>query len=113
VTRTDAEDRPYLHHLIEDVRKPYYRLAATDTPFAAKDRLKARRYRWDADARCWYTDESQDTVTAELAWLTQLTGDFPRGHAMVARLPLRGRFDEDFKAQYESPEYVFDEAARA
>ena len=47
-----------------------YRLQATQAPFEAKDLLKARAYRWNAELKVWHTrlsDESQ--LEAELVWL--------------------------------------------
>jgi DNA polymerase-3 subunit epsilon len=49
---------------------PSYRLQATNAPFEAKDLLKARAYRWNAEQKVWHTrlaDEAQ--LTAELTWL--------------------------------------------
>ena len=47
-----------------------YRLQANQAPFEAKDLLKARAYRWNAEQKVWHTrltDASQ--LEAELAWL--------------------------------------------
>jgi DNA polymerase-3 subunit epsilon len=47
-----------------------YRLQANQAPFEAKDLLKARAYRWNAEQRVWHTrlsDEAQ--LEAELTWL--------------------------------------------
>lgn len=47
-----------------------YRLQATNAPFEAKDLLKARAYRWNAEQKVWHTrlaDEAQ--LNTELAWL--------------------------------------------
>jgi DNA polymerase-3 subunit epsilon len=38
-------------HLLASARLPSYRLQATGAPFAAKDLLKTRGYRWDSNAR--------------------------------------------------------------
>jgi DNA polymerase-3 subunit epsilon len=49
---------------------PAYRLQATNAPFEAKDLLKARAYRWNAEQKVWHTrlvDEAQ--LTAEFEWL--------------------------------------------
>jgi DNA polymerase-3 subunit epsilon len=41
---------------------------------AAKDALKARRYRWnpgtDGRPKAWFKELSRDDLAAELAWLT-------------------------------------------
>jgi DNA polymerase-3 subunit epsilon len=47
-----------------------YRLQANQAPFDAKDLLKARAYRWNAEQKVWHTrlaDEAQ--LEAELVWL--------------------------------------------
>lgn len=59
-----------LAKIIAMSRIPSYRLQATNAPFEAKDLLKARAYRWNAEQKVWHTrlvDEAQ--VTAELVWL--------------------------------------------
>lgn len=49
---------------------PSYRLQATNAPFEAKDLLKARAYRWNAEQRVWQTRLASETeLTAEYAWL--------------------------------------------
>ena len=49
---------------------PSYRLQATQAPFDAKDTLKARGYRWDAEQRVWHTRLADEAaLTAECAWL--------------------------------------------
>lgn len=45
------------------------RLWAVDSPFASKDLLKRRGYRW-LD-KCWYTDLEQTKLEAEVAWLRE------------------------------------------
>ena len=44
-----------LAHLISQGSKPSYRLQATNAPFDAKDQLKSRGYRWNADQKVWHT----------------------------------------------------------
>lgn len=59
-----------LAKIIAMSRLPSYRLQATNAPFEAKDLLKARAYRWNAEQKVWHTrlvDEVQ--LTAELTWL--------------------------------------------
>ena len=59
-----------LSQLITAASLPSFKLRATGSPFDSKDKLKARGYRWDADARVWYcTLASQTLLDAELAWL--------------------------------------------
>jgi DNA polymerase-3 subunit epsilon len=43
---------------------------ALGSPFETKDKLKARGYRWDAEARVWYTAvKSAEALDAEAEWL--------------------------------------------
>jgi DNA polymerase-3 subunit epsilon len=45
-------------------------LRAFGSPFETKDKLKARGYRWDAEARVWYTAvKSAEALDAEAEWL--------------------------------------------
>lgn len=49
---------------------PSYRLQATNAPFEAKDLLKARAYRWNAEQRVWHIRlASEADLAAECAWL--------------------------------------------
>jgi DNA polymerase III subunit epsilon len=59
-----------LAHLLQAAERPGYKLAATGAPFEAKDKLKARGYRWDAEARVWCcTLTSPALLDAECEWL--------------------------------------------
>lgn len=61
-----------LAHLITQARKPSYRLMATNAPFDAKDKLKARGYRWSADQKVWHTRVSESkALQAEFDWLKE------------------------------------------
>ncbi len=61
-----------LQCLIEKARMPNFRVRATNAPFDAKDKLKARGYRWDGDQKVWHTRvDSQPDLQGELAWLKE------------------------------------------
>lgn len=65
-----AEAHTGLAHLLKAVRKPTYRLQATSAPFDAKDKLKARGYRWNAEQKVWHTRLDDDTaLQLECDWL--------------------------------------------
>lgn len=68
--RTDAGDWP-MRQLVESARTPAVRIWAWQSPFATKDKLRLRRFRWDADARCWRKDVRASDVEKEIAWLTE------------------------------------------
>lgn len=65
--------RSGLQHLLDRARAPYCRIWAISSPFDLKDQLKARGYRWNADAisgyRAWYIDLPVEAKDAELAFL--------------------------------------------
>jgi DNA polymerase-3 subunit epsilon len=59
-----------LARLLEAAQGPAYKLQATQAPFDAKDKLKARGYRWNADDRVWHTRlQSAAALEAECEWL--------------------------------------------
>ena len=61
-----------LAHLMEQARKPSYRLMATNAPFDAKDKLKTRGYRWSAEQKVWHTRVGDSkALQAEFDWLKE------------------------------------------
>lgn len=60
--------RSHFARLIEHAAQPSIRLSATRAPFAAKDELKARGYRWDARERVWVKLFDLGDVAEEEAW---------------------------------------------
>ncbi|SFJ30356.1 3'-5' exonuclease [Caulobacter sp. UNC279MFTsu5.1] len=66
---------PALASLLERARTPTWRIWAENSPFAMKDRPRARGYRWNGDdgvpARCWYVDVADADKEAELTFLRQ------------------------------------------
>ena len=59
-----------LHRLLAGAEQTRYKLRATGAPFEAKDKLKARGYRWDGEGRVWWCSLSSDEgLDAECAWL--------------------------------------------
>jgi DNA polymerase III subunit epsilon len=67
---------PALARLLENGRAVTWRVWAKDSPFAVKDALKARGYRWYDDKRCWAIDVPADTEglapMQEIEWLRQV-----------------------------------------
>ncbi len=62
-----------LSRLLDRARRPNWRLWAENAPFDFKDALKARGYRWNAEAgdgpRAWYVDVEDEVKERELAYL--------------------------------------------
>lgn len=59
-----------LARLLEGASKSRFKLCATGAPFEAKDWLKSRGYRWDTEARVWWTSlPGHAALDDELHWL--------------------------------------------
>lgn len=86
-----------LARLLERARTPNWRIWAENSPFAMKDKLKARGYRWNGDdsvpPRCWYVDVADADKEAELLFLRQ---EIYRGEIdpLTRRIDARDRFSE-------------------
>ena len=57
--------------LLEAARRPTVRLWASEAPFALKDRLKDRNYRWSSRRRCWYIDLDEEQIEIERSFLSR------------------------------------------
>jgi DNA polymerase-3 subunit epsilon len=67
-----ADAHTGLAHLLLAVSRPSYALQASNAPFEAKDKLKGRGYRWNAEQRVWQTRlKTADELTAECTWLKE------------------------------------------
>ena len=64
-----------LARLLEQARRPSWRIWAEGAPFDLKDALKARGYRWNAEyggaPRAWYIDVDEAAREAELSFLNR------------------------------------------
>lgn len=65
------DGRTILARLIESAARPRVRVNAVDAPFDAKDRLKARGYRWDGVLRFWSKDILEAEQEREADWLNR------------------------------------------
>jgi DNA polymerase-3 subunit epsilon len=65
-----APETTAMARLLAGAQTPFFRLQATGAPFDAKDLLKARAYRWNAELRVWHTRLGDEAaLEAECAWL--------------------------------------------
>jgi DNA polymerase III subunit epsilon len=64
-----------LERLLENARKPTWRIFADGAPYDLKDVLKSRGYRWNAESelapRAWYIDVSAERPENEIKYLQQ------------------------------------------
>lgn len=82
-----------LAHLMQASSQASYALQATNAPFEAKDKLKARGYRWNAEARVWHTRLKDDTLlNAECEWLKEQVYGARRAVVQVEKLDALVRF---------------------
>ena len=82
-----------LTQLIEAASRPTYGLQATNAPFEAKDKLKARGYRWNADQRVWHTRLKDDAaLQAEYEWLKEQVYGTRRAVVQLEKLDALVRF---------------------
>lgn len=58
-----------LAQLIAQAQQPVVRIWATNSPFDSKDVLKARRYAWDPQRRCWHITVKKADIREEAYWL--------------------------------------------
>ena len=59
-----------LRRLLESVAEPSFQVQASHAPFEAKDQLKARGYRWNAEQRVWQTRlRGAALLDQEFVWL--------------------------------------------
>jgi DNA polymerase-3 subunit epsilon len=82
-----------LSQLLQAVARPSYSLQATNAPFEAKDKLKARGYRWNAEQRVWHTRlKSDEELNAECAWLKENIYGQRRALVQIEKQDARVRF---------------------
>ena len=82
-----------LAKIIAASSRPSYRLQATNAPFEAKDILKARAYRWNAEQKVWHTrlnDEAQ--LAAECEWLKSEVYGARQARVQVEKLDARVKY---------------------
>jgi DNA polymerase III subunit epsilon len=85
--------RTGLAHVILAAQSPGYRLQATAAPFDAKELLKARGYRWNAEAKVWHTLLADEALLqAECDWLKTTVYGNRAARVQVEKLDARVKF---------------------
>ena len=64
-----GDGRTACAELMETAVRPGYRFRACGANFDVKDRLKARGYAWDGDAKVWFREVPDHARADEAAWL--------------------------------------------
>lgn len=65
------ERQPAFHYLLHSIRQSKSLIKATGAPFAVKDALRTRGYRWNPDERVWQQVIDDANLQDELAWLIE------------------------------------------
>ena len=79
--------------VLERASHPSYRLLATHAPYDAKDRLKARGYRWSTEDKVWSIQLPDSTaLEAEFAWLKDNAYQQRAAVVQFERLPATVRY---------------------
>ncbi len=66
---TLATGRTVWSSMLEKAERPGWQISAVGASFDVKDELKNRNYRWDAKARVWQCEVSDEDVENERGWL--------------------------------------------
>jgi len=82
------DGRIILAHLLDRCRRDSYRIEAVSAPFEAKDALKARGYRWDAERRYWWRELEASELSSEEDWLER---EVYRGRGRSRSIPITPR----------------------
>ena len=66
------EERSHLARVIEAVNTDTVLVEAVHAPYAAKDRLKARSYRWNPDKKVWSKEMREQDLIRERGWFRKM-----------------------------------------
>lgn len=86
-------DKSLFAQLLESARRTSYRVYANGSPFAVKDTLKARGYKWDDKNKAWFFDirdnaHAEDEIAPldkEMHWLSTEGKSRPKFEELTAR----------------------------
>ena len=86
-----------LQALLEQARRPTWRLWAKDAAIEKKDVLKARNYSWSPGVsgrpKCWYRDVANADKAAEVSWLRRNVME-PDQAVWALRITARERYSD-------------------
>ena len=112
--RLAGTGRLALQALLQQARKPTWRLRVWDAAIEKKDVWKARGYSWSPGEsgrpKCWYRDVSDADKAAELSWLRQDVME-PGQAVWALRITARDRYSDRCWAWGEPLAVAMDRAA--
>ncbi len=87
-----------LRLLLESARRTTVRIWAVESPFEAKDALKARKYTWNAGTdgrpKAWHIDVKEERFDQECAWLQEHVYGGRKPPVRTDKLDARARFSK-------------------
>jgi hypothetical protein len=83
-----------LKALLDSARLPSLRIAALGSPFDSKDALKARGYRWHAEAKGWVGEIAAAGKEEELEWLKKTVYEGKNVEVEIETLTAKQRYAE-------------------
>ncbi|NJB89487.1 DNA polymerase-3 subunit epsilon [Sphingopyxis italica] len=86
------DGRTIMSHLLERCDRPNFLVAAVGAPFDAKDLLKVRGYRWNAERRHWWREIDEDDIQGEKIWLDQVVYKSSNGQPTLTKITASERF---------------------
>jgi DNA polymerase III subunit epsilon len=112
--RLPGTGRLALQALLEQARRPTWRLWAKDAVIEKKDVLKARNYSWSPGVsgrpKCWYRDVRDPDTAEEVSWLRQNVMG-PDQAVWALRITAKERYSDRCWAWGEPLAVVMDRAA--
>lgn len=88
--------------LLASARRTTARISAGDTPFAAREALKQRGYRWHPGSpdrpKCWFVERGEQDVVAEIAFLRERVYRKPNPDISFVKLTAYERYSDRMPA---------------
>lgn len=83
-----------LKAILDTYRNEDTNIAALGAPFDAKDLLKGRGYRWNADEKFWHTNVTQENYADEIEWMRSIVYSGKTFSVGVQRVNAFNRFSD-------------------
>ncbi len=80
--------------LLENARRPMWRVEATNSPRERNDLLKGRGYRWNPKQYAWWREVPESERDSEVAWLRETVYQRADARPTLEKVDLKRRFTE-------------------